>query len=342
MGVMSESQSILDWQSALHDFLPGQQIRAISLGNRGGFSGASIWRVEAGSREFCLKAWPQSTKESSHLVRMHGWMKTARRAGLTFVPRVNAAGGGETWVRVSDRFWDLTDWMPGAADFHQHPSLERLAAAGVALAQVHESWYSHRSKGICPSIERRLEAIANWNRLAALEGSRSAALILEPEWIELLARAGERLAFWSPRLEVMLSGWRQKPVALQPCIGDIWHDHILFQRDAVSGIIDFGSARIDHPATDVGRLFGSLNADDDSSWASALVGYRSVQPFSWEDESLARLLDRTGVIVSLINWSRWIGRGERTFQDPVAVTRRLRSLVERVEGWKGPSGIVKE
>ena len=338
---MSASQPHLDWQRALHDFLPGQPVRAIPLGSRGGFSGAAIWRVETPTRIFCLKAWPEAT-ESSQLARMHGWMKTAREAGLTFVPRVSVSRGANTWTRVGDHSWDLTDWMSGAADFHQNPSPARLAAAGVALARLHESWQAERSMRVCPSIERRLEAIASWNRLPPSERGRPSQSALLPEWSELLARAGEQLAFWSPRLETMLSGWRQKPVSLQPCIGDVWHDHVLFQEDVISGIIDFGSARLDHPATDVGRLLGSLVGDDDSCWSIALTAYRSVRPFAWEAESLAHLLDQTGTIVSLINWTRWIGGGERTFQDTGAVTWRMRSLVERVEGWQGRIGIVEE
>ncbi len=137
----------------------------------------------------------------------------------------------------------------------------------------------------------------------------------------------------SQNLGVMLTPWQTKSVRLQPCIGDVWHDHILFEADQVSGIIDYGAVRTDHPATDVGRLIGSLVADDEEGWTTGLAAYRAVRAFSWEEESLARLLNRSGAIVSLFNWLRWCGRGERTFTDPNAVTKRLAELVERIEKW---------
>ncbi len=51
-------------------------------------------------------------------------------------------------------------------------------------------------------------------------------------------------------------------VPIQPCIGDIWHDHILFLGDGVSGLVDFGGMRADTVAGDIARLLGSLVADD--------------------------------------------------------------------------------
>lgn len=56
-----------------------------------------------------------------------------------------------------------------------------------------------------------------------------------------------------------------KPLAdvsfrLQPCIRDIWHDHVLFDGDRVTGLIDFGAMQIDTPATDIARLVGSLQS----------------------------------------------------------------------------------
>jgi hypothetical protein len=58
----------------------------ISLGNRGGFSGASLWRVEAGGHSFCLRAWPSRQSDPARLDFLHGLMRSARIAGLSFVP----------------------------------------------------------------------------------------------------------------------------------------------------------------------------------------------------------------------------------------------------------------
>jgi Ser/Thr protein kinase RdoA (MazF antagonist) len=336
MHVMSPRLSSRDAQTALRAFLADVRAHLIPLGNRGGFSGAELWRVEGDFPALCLKAWPEQAFGPQLLERMHALMLRARRVRLTFVPEIRTRADGATWIKSNGRYWDLTTWMPGQADFHQQPTAVRLAAASGALAQIHAAWQSEAiSSGPCPSIDRRLEALADWNRLLASGWRLNADETPEQAWRPLLKRAWDLALTNYRQLPVMLAPWITKTVRLQPCIGDVWHDHILFEAERVSGIIDYGAVRIDHPAADLGRLIGSLVADDDAGWATALAAYRAVRALSWEEESLARLLDRSGAIVSLFNWLRWCGRGERSFSDPVAVTTRLTAIVERLEKWSG-------
>jgi Ser/Thr protein kinase RdoA (MazF antagonist) len=338
MGVMCD----LEWRSVLAEFLPGQQFRAIALGNRGGFSGAALWRIEADHRLLCLKAWPEQPGTVNQLEQIHRLTTRARQAGLLFVPEVRSRPAGATWARSSNRLWDLTGWMPGAADFHDQPNSARLSAASIALGRIHAAWQVERSIGPCPAIARRLDALSDWNKLLNSGWRLNIRDMPDPPWRAILLRAGDVVRATLPRLEAMLSAWHDRSVPLQVCIGDVWHDHILFQGDSVSGVIDFGGLRIDHVATDIGRLIGSLIGDDDNSWATALAAYRTIRPLTWEEEALARLLDQTGVVVSLTNWLRWMGNGERTFSDPAPVIQRVQQLVTRVEGWKGQAGIFAE
>jgi hypothetical protein len=73
--------------------------------------------------------------------------------------------------------------------------------------------------------------------------------------------------------------------------------------------------------------------DDASSWSAALQAYRSVAHFGDEEEALARVLDRTGTIVGMMNWVRWLYVEGREFADRAAAGRRVEELVRRVEGW---------
>lgn len=340
---MSTSLSTLDAQTALHYFRPNIRAQLISLGNRGGFSGASIWRVEGEFAPLCLKAWPEQTMDAAGLEWMHALLMRAWQARLLFVPEVQACPHGKNWVHSSGRYWDLTTWMPGQADFHEHPSPARLSGAAFALAQIHAAWQvTVRPLQPCPSVDRRLVALADWTELLASGWRLVVDQVPVTEWRPLLSKAWALALTHEPRVRVMLEAWREKPVMLQPCIGDVWHDHVLYQGDRISGIIDFGAVRQDHPAADLGRLIGSLIADDDAGWATALAAYRALRPFSWEQEALARLLDRSGVVVSLLNWLRWCGRGERTFSDPRAVTKHLAALVERVETWRDSNLIAQD
>ena len=332
---MSTSLTAFDCQAVLQRFLPGVRTQTIPLGNRGGFSGAELWRVEGAFSPLCLKAWPEQGTDSQHLERMHALMVRARQARLAYVPEVRTCSNGTSWVASNRRFWDLTTWMPGKADFRELPTPVRLAAACGALARIHAAWQPERPMAaLCPSIARRLEALADWNALVGSGWRPDTEKVPVQAWRPLLLRAWQLAQTGARPLQSTLAPWRDKPIALQPCIGDVWHDHILFEGDAVTGVIDFGATRFDHPATDIGRLIGSLILDDEAGWATALAAYRSVRALSWEEESLARLLDRSGAVIGLFNWLRWCGRGERTFADPDTVTKHLTELIERIEKWE--------
>src|SRR5262245_40861660 len=109
------------------------------LHNHGGFSGACLWRVESRDSWLCLRAWPPSVSFADYLTNTHGLMRQARAAGLSFVPSVQRSICNETYVQHVGRLWDLTQWMPGQADFHSAPSPHCLAQACEALGQLHNS-----------------------------------------------------------------------------------------------------------------------------------------------------------------------------------------------------------
>jgi Ser/Thr protein kinase RdoA (MazF antagonist) len=132
----------------------------------------------------------------------------------------------------------------------------------------------------------------------------------------------------------MLGEWGERRCRLQPCLRDVWHDHLLFEGEALTGLVDYAAVRADDAMTDVARLAGSLVGDDEDGWRVALAAYREVRPLSEDEERLARALDRTGAVVALATWARWLA--ERAFEDEAQVERRLGELVRRVEGW--PAG----
>jgi Ser/Thr protein kinase RdoA (MazF antagonist) len=120
---------------------------------------------------------------------------------------------------------------------------------------------------------------------------------------------------------------------LQPCLCDIWHDHVLFQDDGVSGVIDYGAVKQDHVAVDLARLLGSLVGDNTELWTVGLRAYRTMRPLSEQEERLAWALDRTGTVIALGTWLRWIYREKRSWTDEDAVAGRVKELVGRVERW---------
>jgi homoserine kinase type II len=312
-----------------HYSLPSARPRP--LGNHGGFSGARLWRVEAAGTPFCLRAWPPGDPTPERLRWLHNLMAAARGAGPTIVPHVVPVAGS-TFVSCAGRLWELTTWLPGRADFSHRPALPRLCAACAALARVHQVWADlFPADGLCPALDRRLRRTAAWLSLAG-SGWRPRPAGDDPvaPWAQ---RAWRLLSAHAGRVPALLAPWAGRGFALHPCLCDVWHDHILFDGDVVSGIIDYGSVKIDHPAVDLARLLGSLVGDDPAAWATGLDAYTSIRPLSADEQALARALDRTGVLLAAANWLTWLYRDGRTFDDRHRAADRLAGIVRRMEGW---------
>jgi len=304
------------------------------LGNRGGFSGACLWRVETGDRSYCLRAWPPGDPTPERLGWLHGLMAGARAAGLEFVPHVVPAGS-RSFMAEAGRLWDLTAWLPGRADFHQQPTPARLRAACVALARLHRVWAGALPiHGPCPALERRRRGAEAWLALVSA-GWRPCFPASDGDpvrpWAE---QAWSLAATWVARVPTLLAPWVGRPFALHPCLCDVWHDHVLFEGDAVSGIVDYGSVKNDHAAVDLARLLGSLAGDDDAGWDAAFAAYAAICPLTSDERALTRVLDRTGTILGAVNWLRWLYHDGRTFDDRQLVAERLAGLVRRIGSWR--------
>jgi Ser/Thr protein kinase RdoA (MazF antagonist) len=297
------------------------------LGSAGGFSGGRLWRgISGNGREFALKAHPPGTTAKRLGERIHRWMKMACEAAPSIVPSVEATRDGRTVVEFGDRVWDVTTWLCGKADFHTEPSDTKLVAAIKALANVHKAWEGEFSSGPCPAIQRRLRALAKWQALVAsgwkpqfdrndpVRQSAETAFSLLPRVLDRTFRT--------------LAPWTNQVVPLQPCLCDIWHDHVLFEGDRVTGLIDFAAAKIDNVAVDLARLLGSLIPDDRQRTEAALEAYSHVRRSP--DPELIRVLDISGVVVGVTNWLRWLYCERRAFADRLAVANRLAALTERL------------
>ncbi len=307
--------------------------RVVSLGNHGGFSGARLWRVEAEPGSFCLRAWPPPF-ERDRLSQIHALLLSLNEVGLEYVPRLLAGAAG-TWMPHAGRLWELTTWLPGRADFHEHPSEARLRAACLALATVHARWSAGSSTaGPCPGIYRRLKACEEFRDLVR-SGWRLPAepRELDPAlpWAE---RAWTCLVPCLDQIPQRLAPWRERALRLHPCLCDVWHDHLLFAGERLTGLIDFGAVKVDHMAVDLARLLGSLVGEDERGWQIGFEAYATVRPLGGEERALARALDETGLILGAATWLRWLYHERKEFPDRQLVARHLAGLVRRLESRK--------
>jgi homoserine kinase type II len=120
-------------------------------------------------------------------------------------------------------------------------------------------------------------------------------------------------------------------VPLQPCIRDVWHDHILFTGDQLSGIVDFGAMRRENVAADLARLLGSLVGDDQENRAIGLAAYADIRPLSAAEETLVDVYDKSTVLLSGMNWLRWIFLEGRRFDRLKIIANRLEAIAVRLE-----------
>jgi len=314
------------------------------LGSAGGFSGAAFWKLTTGAGVFCVRRWPPEHPSRQRLMLQHAVLAHAKRRGIHFVPVPVRTEEGRTWVRCGGHFWEITPWLPGKADFFPRQERAKLLAAAEALARFHravEDFPRDTCEGIAPAARQRLQTLEDvWRAVPKITSALKEAAADDP----FAVRGEEILAGFRSMASTTRTGLAQAAlytVPLQPVIRDVWSDHILYEENAVTGIVDFGALRIDSLAVDVARLFGSMAGDDPDGWNAALRCYHRVRPLSAAEQALVKNFNVSTVVLAGMSWLRWIYIEARRFDDPAAVLarlevtrRRLRHLVE--ERNRGP------
>jgi Ser/Thr protein kinase RdoA (MazF antagonist) len=303
------------------------------LGNAGGFSGARLWRATVEGRAYVLRSWPPGRMTADRLRLIHNLMEKAHYHGLAYVPVPELTAASCSWTECRGHCWELTNWLPGEADFRDNPTDVRLIEAMHALARIHGVWSHAESRsGPCPAVERRLASIHNWNELRASGWRPTWGLAGDVDPIrECAQRLWESLPAHLPAATAELLRWQDRAVPLQPCLCDVWHDHILYEGDTVTGVIDYGQVKLDCVAVDLARLLGSMVPSAPERMHGALWMYAQMRPLPAAAEDLVPLLDRSGVLVGAINWLRWLYLDGRRYPGPEAVVRRMDELARRLE-----------
>lgn len=312
---------------------PNVRVRRIEpLGGAGGFSGATFWRIETDVGPLCLRRWPREHPTRSQLQAIHDVLCHVADQGFAKLPVPHRSLDGSTFESAAGHLWELSDWLPGVADFHEKPSGERLDNAMHALALFHRSSATLQlTSGVPTGLLNRRDQL---ERLRVQRLSDSSRCVSECGWPEFRQRAaailhcfGERVA----RTEALLCGLVDTRVLLQPCIRDIWHDHVLFDGDDVSGFVDFGAMRTDHVACDISRLLGSLVGSERAKWEQGIATYQSIRPLSANELTLVDAYDRSTVLLSGMNWVQWVAVEGRQFEDHQRVLNRMDEILLRLQ-----------
>ena len=305
-----------------------------ALGNHGGFSGARLWRAKTKLGTLCLRAWPAEQPSAKQLGFIHHVLLQVQAQGLDFVPAPIRTMTGATFVEHDGLLWELAPWMPGEANFERRPTRVRLRAAMQALARFHlAAASSHSSDPVAPSptLKRRFQELRDFLRgPASRELGRRVPDGRWPGMDERAVRLLELVAAERDEFDAML---HQPLVAvpLQPVIRYVWHDHVLFDGDRVSAIIDFGAMSIDAVAVDVARLLGSLADGDAVAWRQGIDAYEEIRPLVAGQPELLTTLDRSGNVAGGLIWLKWHYLENRTFENRSGVLARVDHFLNRLE-----------
>ena len=322
-----------------------------------GFSGAVVLRVvvqeslHAPEIEFCLRGWPPDSLQRERLLGLHRLLEHIHKSGVKQVPVPVKSKFGTTLYAEASQFWQLEPWMPGRADFSSAPSDARLQNAMTVLAQWHEAaarfeprssegnWFKSHVAETSPTVADRLDRIERFytqdaRKLRDILGQTTSLGSWGTDYPELVTLSRRILDAFDCAVQSIgseLQSYRDVKFRLHPCLRDVWHDHLLFDGEQVTGLIDPNAAKTETPATDLARLLGSFLGDDSDRWEVALAAYRGVRPLSDREAKAARVIDRSTVLLSGMTWLERLFVQQQNYASPPRILDRLRQIVPRLE-----------
>jgi aminoglycoside phosphotransferase (APT) family kinase protein len=120
------------------------------------------------------------------------------------------------------------------------------------------------------------------------------------------------------------------PHAQQTIHGDLHREHLLFAGDTVTGIIDFSSTKLDHPAVDLARFLGDFEDGDITMLKLGVEAYRAAGGNEAVTLGNVQYLYRVITLGSAATWVLRFVRGEVPVEKSAAAAARLERIVARL------------
>jgi Ser/Thr protein kinase RdoA (MazF antagonist) len=268
------------------------------------------------------------------LVWIHDHLSRMVQAGCRRVPAPWPTRSGATFVACAGRLWELSPWLDGVADFASSPTRAKFIAAVQTLARFHQSaraaMRAGSTHGASPAVAQRIALCDELNGGLAEALDRAARAAIPRELAE---RADPILRYYrrrGPEVLARLHAAEHFRVPLQVCHGDLWHDHVLFRGEDVTGLIDFGAMKVESRATDIARLLGSFAPDQATLWQLGLAAYEQIETLAESDRALVPVFDQSAVLLAGLNWLKWLLVERRQFDNWQRVLQRLDAIVARM------------
>ncbi|EAQ77037.1 phosphotransferase [Blastopirellula marina] len=329
----SKTGKIADSSDLLPRFpeLQRQPCQITSLGSAGGLSGGAIWRIECDRRLYALRRWPAETT-SARLRYVHSLQRLWRESNLKFIPELYTTAEGESFTENALGFWELAEWMPGAALEGDTISPQQRDAVAAAIAAIHQAAAQHESSlEPSPGLRQRLTMLQRWRTMDRTMLQDAIQRLGWPEFAAIAQQMLQSFAYAANTIGDELQAIVSTPLPLHACLRDIHREHIFLTGALVSGVLDFGAVRIESRAGDLARLCGSLFEDDRNRWDDFLARYERLRPLSAAERRAIAVFDRSAVLLTGLQWIEWIALERRQFPDPAAVLSRLDISLRRLQ-----------
>ncbi|MEQ1904725.1 MAG: phosphotransferase [Pirellulaceae bacterium] len=296
-----------------------------------GFSGSQVWQVIDSTGMYCLKRWPQEDASVERLAWIHRVLSSARNSHCDFVPIYLQTLPSKTIFSLGNGLWEMATWMPGSATFNQSPSLEKLNSAIAAIARFHAAAaIADTQLGTSPAVTERMQLLKSLpTRLPGLQ--QAVASLPDPSLRNAAARALDSVRSSASSYLSAGEKFRERFLLMQPVIRDIWHDHLLFVDDRLSGIIDYGAMRIDSVCCDWARVIASLRINGKIPWDQSFEILSQYVSLSDVDLAMIRWLSDCGTMLGVTNWIDWLFVEGREFHDRNSAIERFRVLCGQLE-----------
>lgn len=293
-------------------------LRASRITDRG-LSTAMVFRLENPASGYALKRWP-ITFDQQRLRRIHDFQQYLAQRDILCTPKLVSWSNGDTLLKLDGACWEIAEWKPGEPiagigkvnDDQLLQLMERLAeihdrsrdyATDLCVPPGIADRYAnlvHASQVIEDKRRQFVESICNLREFSDLQVLKDLflrAMRVVVACIEPLQQLAAKTAtcFWVLR--------------------DVRREHVLYCRNAVFGIIDFGAARIDWPGLDLVRSLGTMMLDSDPRWPDAVAHYLRCRPDSSIDVMRVKQVHRASVALSALQWIDWFADGEFDWTD---------------------------
>ncbi|MDZ4849350.1 MAG: phosphotransferase [Pirellulaceae bacterium] len=216
------------------------------------------------------------------------------------------------WIRESDSaLWTIESWRPGTSlDPADIVADELLSQSVSVVRQLHVAGKQLGvQRMVAPGVIERANRLAQWCPRSKrseweqrLDNSKNCFSKILP--LEYARTSLNKILEHSDRTHQLLARrlqkWISNSVDCHWIVRDLWRENVLVEKNQISGVIDFGAARIDWPVLEIVRLYSSWLQPDDPRIAETL---RALGSISEED---FRELDHLATLLSLFQWFDWI------------------------------------